>query len=140
MSKVTFYLLETPTQSPEYFACRLIDKAWRQGLTMHVHTSNETSCKAMDQLLWSWREESFLPHATLGHPGRATPITVGFTEQLPSHKELLINLDAKVPVFFHEYPRVCEVVVQVPQQKAVSREKFRFYRQAGIEPETHKMQ
>ena len=139
MKKVTFYLLENPSQSPEYFACRLIDKAWRQGLAIHVHTQDENSCKAMDQLLWSWREESFIPHVIVGQQSRGELVTLGHTLPSPPYRALLVNLSLEVPDFFREFDRVCEVVMKAPDKRTVSRNKFRADRQAGIEPEVHTM-
>lgn len=141
MTRVTFYLLADHPLSPEQFACRLIDKAWRSGLPMHIHTDNEARCQFMDQLLWSWREDSFLPHAIINNDDsdQHCPITLGFTQPTVIQKPLLINLSPEVPTFFRDFSRVCEVVVQHPDQKAMSRAKFRSYRQAGIEPEVHTM-
>lgn len=142
MTRVTFYLLaDDHPLSPEQFACRLIDKAWRSGLPMHIHTDNEDRCQFMDQLLWSWREDSFLPHAIINNDDsdQHCPITLGFTQPTVIQKPLLINLSPEVPTFFRDFSRVCEVVVQHPDQKAISRAKFRSYRQAGIEPEVHTM-
>lgn len=149
MTRVTFYLLDSQGQNAEQFACRLIDKAWRGGLPMHIHTFDESSCNFMDQLLWSWREDSFLPHGIVSETqnsnpesrllAKQSPITLGFDKPFLEHNRLLINISPEVPVFFKEFSRVCEVVVQNPDQKAVSRDKFRAYRQAGIEPEVHNM-
>ena len=63
---------------------------------------------------------------------KQSPITLGFDKPLLEQKRLLINLSPEVPSFFKDFSRVCEVVVQTPDQKAVSRAKFRAYRQAGI--------
>lgn len=149
MTRVTFYLLNSQRQNEQQFACRLVDKAWRGGLPMHIHTTDENSCKSMDQLLWSWREDSFLPHGIIsetqgGAPeslllAKQSPITLGFDNPVLRSKQLLINLDQDVPPFFKDFSRVCEVVVQNPSQKVVSRAKFRAYRQVGIEPEVHNM-
>lgn len=149
MTRVTFYLLDSQGQNAEQFACRLVDKAWRSGLPMHIHTADESSCKSMDQLLWSWREDSFLPHGIISDTqndspessllAKQSPITLGFDKPLLEQNRLLINLSPEVPPFFKDFSRVCEVVVQNPDQKAISRAKFRTYRQAGIEPEVHNM-
>ncbi|KEI72139.1 DNA polymerase III subunit chi [Endozoicomonas elysicola] len=149
MTRVTFYLLDSQGQNAEQFACRLIDKAWRGGMPMHIHTFDESSCKSMDQLLWSWREDSFLPHGIVSDTQNSTPescalakqspITLGFDKPHLEQRRLLINLSPEIPTFFKDFSRVCEVVVQNPDQKAISRDKFRAYRQAGIEPEVHNM-
>ncbi len=140
MTRVTFYLLDQNDPDTEHFACRLIDKAWRGGLPVHLHTNDQQHCLEMDRLLWEWREESFIPHAVVGsdHPAE-TPVIIGYKEEGISQRRLLINLAEKVPPFFNQFNRVCEIVVQHPEQKEISRAKFRAYRQAGIQPETHEM-
>ena len=140
MTQVTFYLLDQNGPDAEHFACRLIDKVWRGGLPVHIHTASETNCKAIDQLLWQWREESFIPHAIIGtdYPAE-TSVTIGHTAPDIEQRRLLINLDPKVPFFFKDFTRICEIVVQHPDLKELSRAKFRAYRQAGITPETHNM-
>ncbi len=135
MTQVTFYLLKNQPISPEQFACRLIDKAWRSRLHIHIHTANEPSCEYMDHLLWSWREYSFLPHGMINGSQQQYPITLGFDRPTLEQKQLLINLNPEVPDFFQDFSRVCEVVVE--GQKAISRAKFLAYRQVGAEPEVH---
>ena len=140
MTRVTFYLLDQNGPDAEHFACRLIDKAWRGGLPVHVHTRDEQNCNETDTRLWQWREESFIPHARLDseYPPE-TPVTIGFKPPELKQRRLLINLDPKVPSFFKDFTRVCEIVVQHPELKEIARAKFRAYRQAGITPETHNM-
>ncbi|WP_067585158.1 DNA polymerase III subunit chi [Endozoicomonas ascidiicola] len=148
MTRVTFYLLENSQQSAEQFACKLVEKAWRGGLPMHIHTEDESSCVAFDKLLWVWREDSFLPHGIVTGTADSEdnsasidnlPITLGFdTPSIPQNR-LLINLNSEVPQFFTQFNRVCEIVVISPGQKTISRNKFRSYRQLGIEPEVHNL-
>ena len=147
MTKVTFYILDSQGQSAKQFACRLVDKAWRQGLLVHIHTDNEEDCKRMDELLWSWREDRFLPHEilTVSQHGRLenesfatpSPITLGFTPPELTSGQLLINLSSEVPSFFKNFSRLCEIVIENEDQKASSRAKFRSYRQGGFQPEVH---
>ncbi|MGB0360479.1 MAG: DNA polymerase III subunit chi [Endozoicomonas sp.] len=147
MTQVTFYLLENNQQTAEQFACRLVEKAWRDGLPMYIHTENENSAKTIDKLLWSWREDSFLPHTLLHAESntsqetdtllKLSPITIGHTTPVLQHNYLLINLSETSPSFFKQFARVCEIVVLSPDQRSVSRNKFRAYKQSGIEPEVH---
>lgn len=140
MTRVTFYLLDQHGSDAEHFACRLTEKIWRGGLPVHIHTPDAESAKTLDTLLWQWREESFIPHALCDsdYPPE-TPVTIDFKSPDITHRKLLINLDPEVPSFFTEFTRVCEIVVQHPALKEISRAKFRAYRQAGITPETHHM-
>ena len=62
MTRIDFYLL--PVAEPHgklSFACRLAEKAFREGCQVHVHASDADEAAAMDALLWSFRDTSFVP-------------------------------------------------------------------------------
>lgn len=141
MVNVTFYLLDQQYSSQEHFACRLVEKVHRQGLSIHLHCSDEAHARQMDALLWSWKEESFLPHHIINgaeQPAKAA-ITLGWTSGLTKHVDCLINLAAGVPEDFTAFKRVCEIVVDAEDQKIISRDKFRGYKQAQVTPQIHRM-
>ncbi len=69
MTRVDFHILPVDGKiERERWACRLAAKAWKQGHRVHVHTIDETGMARMDELLWTFRDISFLPHAPLGDP------------------------------------------------------------------------
>ena len=69
MTRIDFYLL--PVAEPHgklSFACRLAEKAFREGCQVHVHASDADEAAAMDALLWSFRDTSFVPHRRIDVP------------------------------------------------------------------------
>lgn len=140
MSRVTFYLLQQQsTKAVRDFACRLTDKAWRSGMPVHIHTDNEIQCETMDRLLWEWREERFLPHEIRQNSSTDTtaPITLGFADPGNIEGALLINLATRIPDFYKNFHRTCEVVDKSPGPVETLRQKFRDYKADGIKPEVH---
>jgi DNA polymerase III subunit chi len=144
MTRVDFYVLEDGTeQARERFACRLVDKAWRLNHTVFVNTASPAEAERLDELMWTFSDGSFLPHI-LDMPGidaglaAATPVRVGAGE--PTFEaELLVNLDGAVPLFFSRFERVAEIVGGDDTQRALGRERFRFYRDRGYALETHRI-
>jgi len=144
MTRVDFYVLEDGTeQARERFACRLVDKAWRLNHTVFVNTASPAEADRLDELMWTFSDGSFLPHI-LDAPGidaelaAATPVRVGAGE--PTFEaELLVNLDGAVPLFFSRFERVAEIVGGDDAQRALGRERFRFYRDRGYALETHRI-
>ena len=64
MAKADFYTLkENSLQARNLFACRLCDKAVSQGMIVYIQTADEDTALEMDSLLWSFRPDSFIPHA-----------------------------------------------------------------------------
>jgi DNA polymerase III subunit chi len=63
MAQIDFYLLPGNDLSGLMLFCsRLCEKACEQHLRVHVQTSDSLETEALDEALWSFRPESFLPH------------------------------------------------------------------------------
>ncbi|WP_263078703.1 DNA polymerase III subunit chi [Endozoicomonas sp. Mp262] len=143
MPQVIFYLLSSDAMTADLFACRLADKAWHEGYSVHLQMDDSIASKQMDKLLWSWREDSFLPHAILSEDSahqKAAPITIGHDAQPDEQTSgMLINMATTLPRFYHQFQRICEIVTQDANSTELSRKKFRMYQQAGIKPKTYKM-
>ncbi len=67
MSQADFYIMNEVEDEQRFFiACRLTEKAMAQGLKVYIHTASEQSAQDMDDLLWSFKPESFIPTPSLG--------------------------------------------------------------------------
>lgn len=141
MPQVDFYILaDSSVNARHVFACRLAEKAYQLGHKVYVYTPSAPEAALMDELLWTFRAGSFLPHApypTAEEP--SPPVLVGSAEGPDSHRDVLINLTPDVPSFFERYGRVAEPVDENEKSKQAARERFRVYRERGYPPETHKI-
>ena len=67
MSQADFYIMKEAEDEQRFLiACRLTEKAMAQGLKVYIHTASEQSAQDMDDLLWSFKPESFIPHTIVG--------------------------------------------------------------------------
>ena len=140
MARVDFYILAaTGEPSRHKFACRLAEKAYRLKHTVHIHTANRQQAEVLDELLWTFRDGSFVPHEVLNMPGRpaSAPVTIGFDETGIGNQDLLINLTDEIPEMAASFPRVAELVTSDEQSRQLSRKRFVHYRELGAELETH---
>lgn len=139
MTQVDFYVLDDAgPRSRALFACRLTEKAFGLGHRVFLHAGSEGAARELDDLMWTFRDGSFLPHALAGD-GEDTPVHIGHGAEPGEGFHLLINLAAEVPAFFSRFERVAEVVDGDETQKAKGRERFRFYKDRGYPLETHKL-
>ena len=139
MTQVDFYILDgVAPRSRALFACRLTDKACALGHRVFLHTDSEGAARELDELLWTFRDRSFLPHALAGEDTE-TPVHIGHGTEPAGGFHLLINLGHEVPDFFSRFERVAEVVDGDAGNKARGRERFRFYKDRGYPLETHKL-
>lgn len=147
MTRVDFYILpDADIRQRHLFACKLVEKAFRLGHSIYVHSDDGAQANAVDQLLWSFRSSSFIPHRVCHDPASPTktsePVQIGYSmtdAQHPPHvlKDLLINLSQGVPDCFSRFERVMEIVIQEPQVQEITRANYRFYRDRGYRLQTH---
>ena len=140
MSRVDFYILSgTGEPSRHNFACRLAEKAYRLNHTVHIHTANQQQAERLDELLWTFRDGSFVPHQLLDltYPHTNAPVTIGFEEKAIGGQDLLINLTEEIPKMANSFPRVAELVTSDKQSRQQSRKRFVHYKELGVELETH---
>lgn len=138
MPRVDFYILNDRSPGTRaLFACRLTEKAYGLGHRVYIHTCNPEQARMVDDLLWTFRPGSFVPHDL--HPTEPDcPVVIGCNTP-PQGMALLINLDLKVPAFHGQFDRVAELVDQDPEGLARGRERFKVYKSQGIEPQTHRL-
>lgn len=139
MTKIDFYILDQQhNEARVRFACRLAEKAWQQGNRVYIHTENAAQSHRLDELLWTFRVGSFVPHALEEESTASdTPIHIGHGEEPLHHDEVLINLATEVPLFFSRFERVAEIVDQPEQSRHQGRQRFRFYRERGYHLDSH---
>ena len=133
LTQVDFYVLRTPADGGRFqLACRLAEKAWRQGHRVLIGTDSESQALHVDRLLWTFRDQSFVPHGLLGRVDpMLNPVLVTSGEDAGEEHDVLINLAEQVPAFFSRFLRVAECVDTDPAVRAASRLRFRYYRDHG---------
>ncbi len=139
MSKVSFYLLKQGQAAERYiFACRLCEKISSQNLKIYLHTDTREQAQYLDDLLWSFRPDSFLPHSLLDTEiDEDVIILIGHGEQYQQECDVLVNLSDSVPPFYQHFERVAEIISNDEQEKDQGRQRWKAYKEAGVEIETH---
>lgn len=133
MTRIDFYILkEAELAARQAFACRLVQKTRQLGHQIYIHCHDEASAIAMDKLLWSFQDNSFLPHRMINGGGAECPVEIGFSDDANApgeHHDLLINLGLAVPAFFSRFERMAEIVVQENTVLEATRSNYRYYSQ-----------
>lgn len=142
MARVDFYILNQAGQhSRQTFACRLAEKAYRLEKTVHIQTRTQADAERLDELLWTFRDGSFVPHECLAGSGAPieSPITIGCEGDAVEPRDLLINLCDEIPSCAEGFPRVAELVTSDDDCRQLSRRRFAAYRDQGHTLETHNL-
>jgi DNA polymerase-3 subunit chi len=141
MTRVDFYLLDNAAPAGKsQLACRLAEKAYGLGHKVYVQATDENEARQLDDLLWTFSQGSFIPHALADGTARApdeAPVLIGHGEPPPDWHDVLITLAPAVTTWFSRFERVAEIVGGDEADKTRGRERYRFYRDRGYTLETH---
>lgn len=138
---VDFYILNTLIQEDIYrFICRLVDKIYLLQKKIYIQVNSDEEGQRLDDLLWTFRDISFIPHSYLEDHATLDPwVPVNIAIQKPSKldTEILFNLSHEVPTYFPEFSRIIEVVSEEKKNKNQSRQKYKFYKAQNCQLTMH---
>ncbi len=151
--RVDFYVIDDAAAGARLkVACRLAEKAYLASQRALIWHSDRAELEALDGLLWTFADGSFVPHDWLTSNAAAEPpeTLLGEFEYLGKLPVLLsagtppaeafdfvINLAADPPPFLHLTRRIAEIIDGDAGRRQAGRVRFKAYRELGIEPATH---
>jgi len=141
MTRVDFYILQDSRLDARHeFICKLAEKAYKRGHHVYINTASDQQLNLLDELLWTFRDGSFLPHKRYctGEPDEQ-PILLGHAIEPDGPDDVLVNLADDIPAFFSRFNRVAELVGGDDTQRETARERYRFYKDRGYTLNTHKL-
>lgn len=145
MARVDFYILSS--EDPDEFlrvACRVAEKAWRQGNRVRVESESTDALRRLDALMWTFKQESFLAHEMEGENNDwqqldPAPVVLGTPAASTEAPDVLINLGRSVPMIAERCARVAEIISADPESKNLGRDRYRLYRDRGFDLDTHQI-
>jgi DNA polymerase III subunit chi len=140
MPSIDFYVLSDAAPDAHLRqACRLAAQAADQGQRVFVRVDDDNA-RRMDDLLWTFGDGAFLPHEIATPQSPSHPkISILIGQQVPaSHRDLVINLASAAPELAG-LQRVAEIVPVEAELKRQARERFKFYREQGLQPASHNL-
>jgi len=106
MTEILFYQLNG--QTPEQILPPLIARSLERGWRVAVQASSEERVEALDAHLWTWRDDSFLPHGTWREAEAAEqPVLLTVNADNPNGAAVRFLVDgAAVPANASAYQRL----------------------------------
>jgi DNA polymerase III subunit chi len=134
MPRADFYLIAKPrfSEQPLLLVCELARKAYAAQQPTLVLTRDFSQAEALDDLLWSFDDDTFIPHQLAGDDDdeHTAVLIVPPGVETPA-RPLIINLREQCPESHGE--RVLEVVAADPAERDGSRVRWREYQRRGFE-------
>jgi DNA polymerase-3 subunit chi len=141
MPRADFYLIAKPRfrEQPLLLVCELARKASDAGLPLLVLCASTAQAEALDDLLWSFDPDAYVPHQIVGadEDEDEVPVLIAAPEHDAALRPLVLNLrDAAVPDGFE---RVLEVVPADESARGPLRERWKQYVARGLDVAKHDM-
>lgn len=108
MTEVSFYRLETG--SLEGVLPRLLERVLARGMRAVVLVKSSERLDWLNELLWTYKPESFLPHGSIndGRP-EMQHIFLSAVEENPNNASVLVNIDGLSPSFVNDFERCLDI-------------------------------
>ncbi|MCP4878592.1 MAG: DNA polymerase III subunit chi [Gammaproteobacteria bacterium] len=129
MTRVDFYQLNPERPRYEHVVCQLCQKAYDSKQLTLLLTQNQQQSDHLDHRLWTFSDDSFIPHDRDECAELVTPILVHDNPDPQGERQLLINLSGSIPAYFAQFERIIELVTE--ENKAQARTHYSYYKERG---------
>ncbi len=140
MARADFYLIQKERfrEEPLLLVCELARKAHDANLWTLVLVRDEEQAERLDELLWEFDENAYIPHQLAGDDeDELAPVLIATPDSDTPMRPVVINLrDAPVAGSFE---RVLEVVPADDSARGPLRERWKQYQARGLELKKHDM-
>jgi len=141
VARADFYLIDKPRfrEEPLLLVCELARKAFDAGFPTLVLARDTAQAEAIDDLMWSFDPDAYLPHQIAGsdEEDELTPILILAPDTDFPMRPMVINL--RDTVVEGDFERVLEVVPADPAARAPLRERWKQYQARGLQLNKHDM-
>jgi DNA polymerase-3 subunit chi len=138
--RADFYLIQKERfrEEPLLLVCELARKAHDANLWTLVLTRDAEQAAQLDELLWAFDEEAYIPHQVAGdEEDELTPVLIASPDVDTPMRALVINLRDE-PVS-GSFDRVLEVVPADDSARGPLRERWKQYQARGLELKKYDM-
>ena len=110
--QVDFYVLETDSNSGRLkLACRVVEKAYTSGHSVYLQARNDDETRTLDDLLWTFSQSSFVPHASGEEPNETNvPVQISHLPPRPGQAEIVVSVADDPVSNYSSFMRVAEIV------------------------------
>jgi DNA polymerase III subunit chi len=140
MPRADFYLIDKPRfrDDPLLLVCELVKRAFASEQPTLILARSPEQADAIDEKLWDFDEQAFIPHQLAGDDDDAiTAVVIAAPGVATADRPLVVNLrDECAP---GTYERVLEVVAADDAERTGSRERWSEYKRRGFEVAKHDM-
>lgn len=141
MARADFYLIAKPRflEKPLLLVCELARKASDSGQSLLIFAASEQQAEILDELLWEFDPDAYVPHQIAGtdEDDELTPVLIVPPGADTPMRPLVLNLRNEAVA--DGFERVLEVVPADASAREPLRQRWKQYKDRGIELTKHDM-
>ena len=140
MPRADFYLIAKPRflEEPMKLVCELARKSYDKGLWTLILARDTAQAEALDELLWSFDDDAYIPHQIAGdEEDELTPVLIATPDMDVPSRALVINL--RDDTYLGACDRVLEVVPADASARGPLRERWKQYKALGFDVNKYDM-
>ena len=122
--RVDFYVPSSDMPDERYtLACRVTEKAFQSGKQVYLYCQTPDQLTQMDERLWTFSLNSFIPHGLLGETDELVRVILGCDDPSPDVAEIVISM-ANTPVstfnLFWINIQLCQTISSFEQKSSAA--------------------
>ena len=132
MTKIEF---RTNLSDKINYTCRWVRQTLSHSRDTHMvlFSSDHMQLSKLDEMLWTFSDEDFLPHVMANDPqAHRSPIILTNDDNIDfPHRKILVNLSTEIPASFAQFERLLEIISTDSTDTEAGRKRYAHYRQRG---------
>ncbi len=148
MISVDFFILpDDSLASLQRYVCKLAEAHWQENRRTLIQTDDLTQSQSLDDLLWAFKINSFIPHAvaTLESVDHQQPILISHQKISNESFESIINISSRPANIPNKTSKrntliIKEILNQQEERKISGRQNYKFYRDSGYTLNHHTLE
>lgn len=134
---IVFIVLNSAVKSR--IVCDLAEKCFLNNRRIVIYTNSEEECKKFDSLLWTWKQQSFVPHKCLDvlSQSHIEPIVLTTSIDSPGDYDTLLLVDPLPLETVKQFSIVIDFAEKYDSQGLeLSRKRFKMYKEQDLKIDT----
>jgi len=148
--QIDFYvLMDINKQQGLQWVCEWVEKYYLEQASIFIQTATLQAAEYLDQLLWTYRDHTFIPHHLAHHEEKKpssyekaancfSPIHIGLSTP-PLFQGIVFNLNSHLTLETTRYQRLIEIVFPDKDVQQLARERYKQYQQQNHAITTYKI-
>ena len=125
------FFIELAVANKAKYVCDIVELLYNKNQQIRIYTEQLKDANLLDQLLWTWKQDSFIPHTRLTEANEEA-VLICSANEVCDKSDALILFDPVDSQFFSNYKYIIDFAETYDQQRLqASRLRFKKARDSG---------